>query len=173
METIGMTDPLLKEVFDLGQKALTAHPFEILLMEWGMDRGKRILRVYINCSDQKVGVQDCAQVSQILEMVLEAKNMIPFEYTLEVSSPGLNRPLSKKKDFEESKGKLVKVECVEPISGRKKFHGFLTEIGDLEVQMAIDGENFRIPFSVIKKARLDYFGNQDQGQKLSKEKGNN
>jgi ribosome maturation factor RimP len=162
MERISLTeDPTLQAVFGLAENAFARLPYEPLYLEWGSESGQRVLRVYIDRRDGgKVDVGDCAEASRILDQQLEAADPVPFAYTLEVSSPGVNRPLVKREDFSKNVGKVIRLEAKEPIDGRKRFHGRLESIEDEFVQLSIDRKAFRIPFAAIRKATLDYFADQ-------------
>jgi ribosome maturation factor RimP len=105
-------------------------------------------------------VQDCVQTSRALEAAFETAEPIAEEYTLEVSSPGVNRPLVRLKDFENSQGKIVRIESQEPIEGRKRFHGRLVGFAPDQVDLTVDGKVFHIPLTKIKKASLDFFASE-------------
>jgi ribosome maturation factor RimP len=82
--------------------------------------------------------------------------MIGTPYSLEVSSPGLNRPLKKEKDFIKYRGRLVKVKTFDPIDNRRNFKGKLLEIFDGGIRVEIDGEVITIPLANVAKANLEY-----------------
>ncbi|MGB9428660.1 MAG: ribosome maturation factor RimP [Gammaproteobacteria bacterium] len=112
-----------------------------------------VLRVYI---DQPAGVtlEDCEKVSRQMGAVLDVEDPIQGAYTLEVSSPGLDRPLRKPVDFGRRAGQRARIEMVLPLNGRRRFSGTLRGLEQDEVLIEVDGTLFRLPFAQIGKARL-------------------
>ncbi len=117
--------------------------------------GKRILRVFID-KPGGVTIDDCSNLSRELGTVLDVKDPIPQSYTLEVSSPGLDRLLTKEKDFFRFAGKKVKIRTKEALEGRKNFKATITgaENGKVLLKDA-DGRDWEIMLSNIEKARLE------------------
>ena len=122
---------------------------ELVDVEYVKERG-RILRVLID-KDGGVGIDDCQNLSEKLEKELDRADIIKEEYSLEVSSPGLERVLKKPRDFEREKGKAVNVSFYAPMDGKKNIVGKLTDF---------DGETLtldyktKIPMEKISQARL-------------------
>ena len=113
-----------------------------------------VLRVYID-REGGVNIDDCAEVSRELGTLLEVRDLIPNSYILEVSSPGLTRPLKKLEDFQKYRNHLVKIKTFAPVEGRRNFKGKLLGVeGDL-VQVEVDGRGYRIPQGSIAKANLE------------------
>lgn len=121
-------------------------------------KGRRVL-VYLEKSGG-VSLDDCEKVSKSLEVALDEQSLIPDgEYSLEVSSPGLERPLKEKWHFEAVKGQTVAVQTTESIVQdapvkRMKVTGKLEDVNDSEIKVAADGNNFVIPLNTIKKANV-------------------
>ena len=88
--------------------------------------------------------------------MLEVKDIIAFPYRLEVSSPGLNRPLKKPQDFELRIGETVNIALLEPLDGRKHFKGTLTGAHADVIEVLIDGHDFAVPLAAVKKAHVEY-----------------
>jgi ribosome maturation factor RimP len=136
-----------------------------LLLEFGMDlvdvefqfeRGRWILRVFID-KEGGVTIDDCADISRELGDVIEAENIIGFSYVLEVSSPGLNRPLKKETDFIRSIGKMVTLKMSKPINKRRNFVGRLTHVKGGMISLATDEHNvIDLHLDAIDKARIKY-----------------
>ena len=99
-------------------------------------------------------LDDCTEVSRTLSAQLDVEDPIPGNYDLEVSSPGLERPLRYLEDFVRFKGEIVKLRTQEPINGRQNYKGILTNADDQNIYMTIDGDDFTIPFSALLKARV-------------------
>jgi ribosome maturation factor RimP len=98
---------------------------------------------------------DCELASQQLGTVLDVEDVIPNAYRLEVSSPGVQRPLRKQRDFARFVGHHVKIQLREPLEGRKNFVGKLRSAEGGEVGIEVDGRVFRLPLAMMKRARLE------------------
>jgi ribosome maturation factor RimP len=113
------------------------------------------LQVMIDTLDgSDITVDDCATVSRALSDVLDEKDPIESRYSLEVSSPGLDRPLTKLKHFERWKGYEIKLETEEKVENRKRFKGKITDIVNDNIVMTMDDMQYTIPFAAISKAKL-------------------
>ncbi|MGH7889957.1 MAG: ribosome maturation factor RimP, partial [Thermodesulfobacteriota bacterium] len=134
----------------------------LLLMEEGLElfdiqyrregRGK-ILRIFID-KQGGVTIGDCTKISRELSTLLDVHNIVPGPYTLEVSSPGLDRPLKKPGDFERFKGKMVKIRTDRDIQERRVFVGRLLDFMNGIASVEVDGRTYLIPYSEIEKANL-------------------
>ena len=112
------------------------------------------LRVYID-SPQEITVQDCADVSRQISALLDVEDPIPGSYILEVSSPGLDRPLVTNEDFRKRLGEKVKVKLRRPLeSGRRNLTGQLVELTAGGIVVEVDNERFELVFEMIERARL-------------------
>ena len=102
-----------------------------------------------------MSVDDCADISEAISAVLDVEDPIAGAYTLEVSSPGIDRPLVKKADYERFAGFEAKLETAQPVGGRKRFRGRLLGTGEDTVRMRLDsGEELDLPLDGIAKAKL-------------------
>ena len=112
-----------------------------------------VLRLYI---DRQAGVtlDDCERVSRQVSAVLDVEDPIPAAYTLEVSSPGLDRPLRKRSDFERFAGQKAKLELTLPLDGRRRFSGILRGVERDELLIEVDDTLFHLRLAHIGKARL-------------------
>jgi ribosome maturation factor RimP len=100
-------------------------------------------------------VEDCAAISEVLSPIFDVEEPVPGTYDLEVSSPGIDRPLTRPKDFVAYAGHEAKVETKLPLNGRRRFRGILKGLGaDGEVMMDFDGSDLRIPMLEVATARL-------------------
>lgn len=125
--------------------------YELVGVEF--DPHQRILRVYID-REMGIGVDDCSIVSHQLSGLLDVEDPIPGNYQLEISSPGLDRPLFKLAHFERFRGAMARIQLVRPVGGRRKFKAHLAGVKDDKVMLEQDGEIYEIPFDSIDKARL-------------------
>jgi len=115
-----------------------------------------LLRIYIDRETGGVTLGDCEAVSRDLGTVLDVEDIISHAYTLEVSSPGLDRSLTRPEHYRRCRGSLVKVKTFQPINGVKVFKGKLAGLEDLVVVLEQDsGETLRIPLDNVSKASLE------------------
>lgn len=124
---------------------------------WGVEylaQGRRaLLRVYIE-KEGGIGVDDCEKVSRQVSSVLDVEDPIQSEYTLEVSSPGMDRPLFKLEQFESNVGETVAVRLRLPFEGRRKFTGLLKGIENDEIVLEVDNEEYVLPYELVDKANI-------------------
>ncbi|PLX55104.1 MAG: ribosome maturation factor RimP [Chromatiales bacterium] len=126
--------------------------FELVDVEF-QSGGIGVLRVYIDKAGG-IGLEDCAEASQQISALLDVEDPIPGSFTLEVSSPGLDRRLRTIEHFERYVGQRVKVQTKMPVSGRKRFTGELAGIEDGEICLDVDGQKHRVQLADIHSARL-------------------
>lgn len=157
------------ELRKLLEPAVTALGFELAGVEF--IRAKHgILRVYID-HENGISVTDCKSVSHQLSGVLDVEDPISGNYSLEVSSPGLDRLLFQSKDFERFAGHAVKLQLTVPVDGRRKFVGVLSGIKDDQVVVQMEeNEELVVPLNEIERARLipDYASQRAHGAKGAK-----
>ncbi|WP_112320840.1 ribosome maturation factor RimP [Oceanibium sediminis] len=115
---------------------------------------KPILQIMADTPDGGIEVDDCAKISRAVSAVLDVEDPIEGVYSLEVSSPGIDRPLTRLKDFEAFEGYDVKLQTSELISGRKKFKGVLRGVEDNEVLIDIEEGTIGLPFDWLVEAKL-------------------
>lgn len=99
-------------------------------------------------------VDDCAEISHAVSALLDVHDPIAGSYVLEVSSPGIDRPLVRPRDWERFRGHLAKVETEEPVAGRRRFRGIIREVSAGSVRLAIDQDTVEVPFAAIRRAKL-------------------
>ena len=127
------------------------------IVQLNVSGGKRpILEVLIDRIDEApVTVQDCAKASKTISVLLDVADPLPSAYMLEVSSPGVARPLTRLKDYQRFQGREVKLELFELHQGQKRFRGTVGEVLAEEIQFMLDtGENLVIPLSYIHHCKL-------------------
>ena len=126
------------------------------LVRVGMSKGAT-LQIMIDRADGKaVDVEDCATLSRALSAVLDVEDPISGAYTLEVSSPGIDRPLTRPKDFVRWAGHLARLETEAPIDGRRRFKGTLLGIDGDTVKLRLeDGVETGVPLSALARAKLE------------------
>jgi len=131
---------------------------ELVDVEFLHERDSWILRLFID-KPGGVGLEDCEAVSRAVETPLEVEDVVEHTYHLEVSSPGLERPLKKPEHFRRAEGRVVRVKTFAPLGAppRRNFRGVLTAVVDDGVTVDVEGAgSFQIPFRDIAKANLDF-----------------
>ena len=112
-----------------------------------------VVRVFIDHPDG-VGLDDCERVSRALSALLDVEDPLPGHYNLEVSSPGLDRKLTKIEHFQRFTGEFVNVQTRFPVQGRRRFRGKLVSSDDSNIVVEVDGEKHELPLATIDTARL-------------------
>nr|WP_210418677.1 ribosome maturation factor RimP [Aliikangiella coralliicola] len=127
--------------------------YEFLGIEY-ISQGKHsVLRIYID-HENGINVDDCASVSHQASGILEVEDPISSQYTLEVSSPGLERPLFTLAHFSQFVGRVVNLRCHVGVDGRRKFKGKLLEVDKEQLTVSVDNQNYILDFSDVDKANL-------------------
>jgi ribosome maturation factor RimP len=125
---------------------------------WGIEyiaQGKHtVLRVFID-HENGIQVDDCAKVSRQMSAVLDVEDPIASEYDLEVSSPGMDRPLFTLEQFEKYVGQVVAVKLRFPFEGRRKFLGRLNAVEDGDIVVHVDNHEYCLPIDSIEKANVE------------------
>ena len=144
----------MRDLSDLFEPVIQSMGYELVGVEFLGSMGHGTLRVYID-HENGIGVEDCVRISHQVSAILDVEEPIPQAYDLEVSSPGLNRPLFKASDFERFTGHSAKIKMAVAVEGRKNFKGLLEGvIQSKAVQIMVDNESYELPISDIAKANL-------------------
>ena len=128
--------------------------FELIELEFAGQGGRGVMRLYVD-REGGVTIDDCVVVSQVLGPVLDAADFVPDHYVLEVSSPGIDRPLRRPGDFERFAGEPVVLKSVAPVDGRKRFKGVLKGFEDGAVRVECDDRTYAIAIDNVQRANLD------------------
>jgi ribosome maturation factor RimP len=145
-------DPL--HIGEMLESAINSLGYELVGVEYRSGgHGGGLLRVYID-SEQGISVDDCQTVSYQVSGILDVNDPIPGHYTLEVSSPGMDRLLFRPDDYRRFAGSLVKLRLAWPVDGRRKFKGRLQGLDDGNVLLELDGEQVSLPLDQVEQARL-------------------
>jgi len=140
----------------LVSQAVESLGYELVEFELKGAGNSSILRIFIDRPDG-VSHQDCGLVSEQVGTVLDVEDVIPYKYTLEVSSPGLNRKLFKESDYTRFAGKLAKIQTRIPLQHQRVFKGRLKGLRDGSVTIELpQGNLMEIPLDVIQEARLEF-----------------
>ena len=146
-------DRLEKKLNDMFEPVIESMAYELVCVELTGSGNGTILRVYID-ADKGITVDDCQAVSYQLSGILEVEDPLQSQYALEISSPGLDRPLVKPEHFKQFIGELVKIRSTEAVLGRKNFKGILESFDGEYLCVAVDNEVYEIPFDIVEKANL-------------------
>ncbi|MCK8816484.1 ribosome maturation factor RimP [Natroniella sulfidigena] len=140
-------------VTELAEPIVASYDLELVDVEYNKEGPDWILRVFVDNIDG-VSLDDCQQVSRDLSEQLDLNDPIEQSYLLEVSSPGIDRPLKTKQDFERFSGELVEISTYAPVNGEKELTGKLLGLEEENVKISLDGEELSIPLSKIAKTKL-------------------
>jgi ribosome maturation factor RimP len=151
----------LEKIREAAERVARSQGLEIFDVEWKVGK-QRLLRVYIDRlpdarHPQGAGIthQDCERISEQLSVILDVEDLVPGpSYLLEVSSPGLDRKLTKARDFERFAGRRAQIWTNEPIENLKYFEGHLAGMADGQVKLRMKDREIAIPFEGIRKANL-------------------
>lgn len=145
-----MTGDELKELLEPTIERLG---YELIDLEVRLGGKSGIVRIFID-SPEGIGLDDCEKVSLAVSALLDVEDPLPGQYNLEVSSPGLDRKLTKVEHFQRFEGETVKVSMRFPIAGRRRFRGTLVSSDDENIVVEVDGEPHSLPMATIDTARL-------------------
>jgi ribosome maturation factor RimP len=146
---------LLRHIEDIVAPTIVGMGYELVRVS--MSRGGGILQIMIEPADGRpMDVEACAVVSRALSAVLDVEDPISGAYTLEVSSPGIDRPLTREKDYTRWTGHLARMETALPIDGRRRFKGTLLGLEGGAVKLRLeDGKETQVPLSAVTRAKLE------------------
>ncbi|MDX2095507.1 MAG: ribosome maturation factor RimP [Alphaproteobacteria bacterium] len=117
-------------------------------------RGGQTLQIMAERPDGSMSLDDCATISRQISALLDVEDVIATAYRLEVSSPGIDRPLVKPADYPPYIGHAAKIETMLPVNGRKRFTGTIAAVTEKDVLLAVDGKEHALPFIDIQSAKL-------------------
>ncbi len=148
--------PLEQRITDIISPVIEDMGFALVQAKMVSEGGRNILMVLAEDPEtHNLGVDDCAKLSRAVSAIMDVEDPIAGEYILEMSSPGIDRPLTRAKDFETYKGFEAKIELDMPIEGQKKFRGFIDGLGENK-EISLKTDQGMVAFSVdsVHKAKL-------------------
>jgi ribosome maturation factor RimP len=154
---VGRKDEILNKVREIAAPLAAQEGLELIDVELGGSGGRQILRLFIDKSGG-VSLDDCSSISRAVSAALDVEDPIQGAYDLEVSSPGLDRPLKTPEHFQKFAGKRVRVKTFGPLpecENRKTFVGILQAYENGMIVVDIDGRLFRVPHAQVSKANVD------------------
>jgi ribosome maturation factor RimP len=144
----------VRDLTPLFEPVVESMGYELVGVEFQGAGGHGTLRVYID-REEGVSLDDCAAISHQISGILDVEEPIKQAYDLEISSPGIDRPLFKLADFERFVGNTAKIKMAVALEGRKNFKGRLQGVADDRmIVIEVDGEDFRLPYADIARANL-------------------
>ncbi|WP_018211050.1 ribosome maturation factor RimP [Desulfitobacterium hafniense] len=150
-----MGESIIEQVEAIIAPVITEQGLELVDVEYVKEGAHWYLRIYID-KEGGVDIDDCTNVSHLVSEVLDKNDPIAQAYMLEVSSPGLERPLKKDEDFERFAGKLVRVLTTEAYQGYKEFTGYLVGLVEDDIVLEYEKERMAIPRAIVDKANLTF-----------------
>ena len=141
------------ELTALIEPAIESLGYELSDIELKLGGRDGFLRVFIDRSDG-IDVEDCQSVSRQVSAILDVEDPLPGHYVLEVSSPGLDRTLTKPAHFQRFMGEDVRIKLRFPLDGRRNFRGALRSADEEKIEVEVDGESHSLPLATIESARL-------------------
>lgn len=150
-------DRTVSRIWELATQIADGEAMEVIDVELRREgtRAGRVLRVYLD-KEGGPNVDDLGRVSRQLSDLLDSQDIVEGSYTLEVSSPGINRPLKKPEHFQRFIGKRVRIRTGDMIDGRRSFLGILSEVSGDTIRIEVEGKPYQIPFSMIEKSNYDH-----------------
>ncbi|MFQ5717753.1 MAG: ribosome maturation factor RimP [Nitrospinales bacterium] len=141
-------------VAELIEPVVRGEGMELVDIEYKKEGSRWYLRVYID-KEQGISVEDCQKISHRIEDIIEIEDIVSSRYILEVSSPGLDRPLKTERDFLKNKNRWIRVTTSCPIHDRKRFRGKVRDCAGQSLTLDEDGSLLEIPLEKIAKAKLE------------------
>ena len=147
---------MLESVRAVAERVTLSGGFELVDVEAKRGREGYVVRLYVD-KQGGIGLDDLQSVSEEVSAILDAEDPIESAYTLEVSSPGLDRPLKREEDYQRFSGRLCRLSSYEPVAGRRHWTGRLLGVAEglVAVRLEQEGVDCRIPLSKIAHARLE------------------
>ena len=152
----------IEQVRVIAERVAASRGLEIWDIQSRRETTGHVVRVFIDrpgpaaTAEESVSIEDCEQVNREISTILDVEDPLPFAYTLEVSSPGLDRPLRSAADYQRFAGRLAKVVVSEPVDRQKAFEGHLRGVeGDDVLLETSNGRMHRLPFRLITRGRLE------------------
>jgi len=149
-----MADTVAKRVGAVALPVLEEMGLELVEVQYRREQSGWVLRLIIDKQDG-ISLEDCAAVSREISQLLDIEDFVDQAYNLEVSSPGLNRPLKSMADFERFTGRKAKIKTIEPITGEHVFIGRIKKTEGETIILEIGRKEVTMPFSQVARARLE------------------
>lgn len=143
----------MNRLWELFEPVVNGMGYELIEIEYVPNPKYGVLRLYID-SENGILIDDCSDVSHQISALIDVEDPLPGSFNLEISSPGMDRPLRKMQDFVRFEGEQVKIKTTVPQEGQRNFTGVIGPIEDDALLLECDDRKVRLPMSMIDKARL-------------------
>jgi ribosome maturation factor RimP len=155
VEKTALVTELLRRIEDIIAPTIVGMGYDLVRVS--MSRGGGTLQIMIEPADGRpMDVEDCATLSRALSAVLDVEDPIPGAYTLEVSSPGIDRPLTRPKDYARWAGHVARVELAQAVDGQRRFKGTLLGLENDAIKLKLDdGSEAQLPLANVTRAKLE------------------
>jgi ribosome maturation factor RimP len=150
-----MAHPLVPQILDLAAPVAASLGLEVVDAVFHTNQSPPVIRVDVRNLERDTGLSDCEQMSRALEAALDAVNLIPDAYVLEISSPGISRQLTTDREFNSFKGFSVLVQLTEPFAGLQEWIGQLIERDETAVRLGQKGRSLALPRELVAKVQLN------------------
>jgi len=144
----------LKQLEDIIRPVVEGLGYEFWGIEYRSRGYQSMLRVFIDDAENGISIEDCEKVSRQVSGVMDVEDPIQSEYTLEVSSPGMDRPLFRLEQYEAFIGHQVQIRLRMAFEGRRKFQGVIRAVEGEDVVIVMDDHEYLLPFDSIEKAKI-------------------
>jgi ribosome maturation factor RimP len=150
-----IVEDIKREIEKITKTLIEDMGFELFEIEFAARKGKHLLRIFID-KDDGVSLDDCEKVSREVSTILDVEDIIPSSYVLEVSSPGLDRPLRNPQDFKRFRGNMARIVTREPVENQTFFQGIISNADDNTVELILEkNRSITIPYNIITRSRLE------------------
>ncbi|MDX1776647.1 MAG: ribosome maturation factor RimP [Desulfobulbales bacterium] len=149
-----MAEDLKKRIKAIALPVLAELGLELVEVQYRREQQGWVLRLIID-KENGVSLDDCTAASREISHLLDVEDFIDQKYTLEVSSPGLDRPLKSMADFQRFTGSMARIKTVEPVAGEHVFIGRIEKTAGENIVLAVGGREVTLPYAQISKARLE------------------
>ncbi|MBL1271316.1 MAG: ribosome maturation factor RimP [Oceanospirillales bacterium] len=144
----------LKQLEDILRPVVEGLGYEFWGIEYRSKGYQSMLRVFIDDAENGIGIDDCEKVSRQISGVMDVEDPIQTEYTLEVSSPGMDRPLFRPEQYQAFVGHQVQIRLRMAFEGRRKFQGLIKGVEGDDIVVVVDDHEYLLPFDSIEKAQI-------------------
>ncbi|RBW48877.1 ribosome maturation factor RimP [Marinobacter sp. F3R11] len=144
----------LKQLEDILRPVVEGLGYEFWGIEFRSKGYQSMLRVFIDDAEKGIGIDDCEKVSRQISGVMDVEDPIQTEYTLEVSSPGMDRPLFRPEQYQAFVGHQVQIRLRMAFEGRRKFQGLIKGVEGDDVIVVVDDHEYLLPFDSIEKGHI-------------------
>jgi ribosome maturation factor RimP len=152
---LGVFVDVLSRIVQIIEPSVVALGYNLVQVKLADGTRHKTLTIMAERSDDvMMGFDDCTEITNTVSALLDVEEVITGAYNLEVCSPGIDRPLTKREDYTRFAGYEIKAETIIPINGRKRFRGVLNGIKGDKITMVVDGVAVELPFTHVKSAKL-------------------